>query len=497
MWRFGTLSGPYQQMNDNEKSKEQIAKETEELRARIVQLEEELASLHSTDKSEQTSEHHFRLIADALPVLISRVDADRRYRFANKAYEGWYGLSPAKLYGRRIDEFLSEADYRLICKNVDTVLDGRAVTFEYEREIHTRGGGTRHVSASYVPDIDDSGKVRGFFALVTDITDLKKAEEERSQLQQQLHQAQKMEAIGELAGGVAHDFNNLLTVVFSGTANLKSLIQDDKESRESVEMIESAAKAASDITKSLMTFSSRVPIKKKPLNLGLALETALKLLHKMLPANITLEVDVPDHAECPWVLADQTQLQQILLNLTINARDAMPKGGPIKVSVIPDSPYMSDMDKQWASFVVADAGRGISPELLSRVFDPFFTTKPRGEGTGLGLSVVHGIVSDHEGRIEVDSEVGKGSRFTVFLPRIAKDSKPRDDKQPSTAQSGEGKVILLAEDNEYIRKLIVSALQGNGYKGSSNQRRPFCNCLLQGKPQRHQRDGFQPGYSRL
>ncbi len=450
-------------MADIDKTKEELVREIEALRRRLEAVTNLPSSGHDLRKPEQ-KDQHLRLIANALPVLISHVDADRRYRFANKAYEHWYGLSPQELYGRRVDDFLSAEDYAVISKHVDTVLSGNPVSFEYEREIHTQGGGKRHVSANYVPDIGEDGDVRGFFALVTDITELRKAEEDRTRLQEQLHQAQKMEAIGELASGVAHDFNNLLTVIFSGTTNLTRMVHGSSDAQEAVSMIESAAKAAAGVTRSLMTFSERLPLAKVELNLVQAVENTMRLLRRMLPATIELQVDTPTPDRCPWVHADQTQLQQIVLNLAINARDAMPRGGTLEIQVDPVMDNPLSPEYQWATIRVKDNGTGIPKEIQERIFDPFFTTKPRGKGTGLGLAVVRGIVTDHGGRLELTSQASKGTTFTIHLPRVASESAAAREEQQSSARTGNGETILLAEDNEYIRKLMVLALRSSNLK---------------------------------
>ena len=296
------------------------------------------------------------------------------------------------------------------------------------------------------------------------------ADEDREALQEQLHQAHKMEAVGQLAAGVAHDFSNLLTVIRGHADRAGTMSADENQARKELESIREATRQAADLTRGLLTFSQKLPTEKKPVDLCAIVEESGRLLRRVLPAAVELKVD----AACAsplWVNADQTQLQQVVLNLAINARDAMPDGGTLRVALSPAtvadiaSPAgASDSSGSFARLVVTDTGVGMPPEVQARVFEPFYTTKTRGQGTGLGLSIVHGVVKDHGGRIEVESEVGKGTTFTVVLPCIQ--AVPvHDTPTPSTiVPQGTGELVLLAEDDRHVRGIIASTLESLGYE---------------------------------
>ena len=297
-----------------------------------------------------------------------------------------------------------------------------------------------------------------------------KTEEEKAALQAQLHQAQKVEALGQLACGVAHDFHNLLTVVLGHAAAARARLEAGHPADDAIETIQRAVDQAQGVTESLLRFSGKLPAEKRPVDLCAVVLESARLLRHTLPASIEMVVETPGQTPV-WVNADSTQLQQVVLNLAINARDAMPDGGMLRLAVAAephpnaDEPSdTSDRPAPTASLKVADTGVGMPSAVIERVFDPFFTTKPRGQGTGLGLSIVHGIVQDHGGDIEVESRVGVGSTFTVALPRIEPQTVAAPTADNRVTPEGHGELIVVAEDHELVRELIVSTLQSLGYE---------------------------------
>lgn len=304
---------------------------------------------------------------------------------------------------------------------------------------------------------------RQFATVFDDITTLVEAQQENTRLAEQLHQAQKMEAVGQLAGGMAHDFNNLLTVVLGNLELARTRLPVEHPAHEPLATIEQAARQATGVTRSLLTFSRKYKGSKRPIDLCDLLRETASLLERMLPDAVTLHLG-GDISKPIWVEGDGNQLQQVLLNLAVNARDAMPEGGDLEVEIVQATQPLSLGPAEaaagpWARLTVRDTGQGIPAENLARVFDPFFTTKPRGQGTGLGLSIVHGIVKGHGGVIEVASAVETGTTFTVHLPTTA--ARPEapetaDAEAPLPAISGS---VLLAEDNEAIRRLIRRSLE--------------------------------------
>jgi len=297
-----------------------------------------------------------------------------------------------------------------------------------------------------------------------------RAEEDRDALQEQLHQAHKMEAVGQLAAGVAHDFSNLLTVIRGHADRAGMMLADETRARRELELVQEATHRAADLTRALLTFSRKLPSEKTPVDLCTVVRESERLLRRVLPAVVGLEVEVPSGVPL-WVNADQTQVQQVILNLAINARDAMPDGGTLRVALLSttesdvgDRPEPSGSCGSSVRLVVTDTGVGMPPEVQTHIFEPFYTTKTRGQGTGLGLSIVHGIVQDHGGRIEVRSVVNEGTTFIVVLPCIGSGAVSQPVAPPAITSQGNGELILLAEDDQHVRGIMASTLESLGYE---------------------------------
>ncbi len=339
--------------------------------------------------------------------------------------------------------------------------------FRMTYRIRTKAGETRWVweQGRAVYDGDELVALEGF---ITDITEHRKAEEERIRLQGSLLQAQKMEAVGQLAGGVAHDFNNLLTVVTGAFELLRADLAESDEARDLIDTTENALAHATTMTRSLLTFSRELPTNKRALDLCEALPKACSLLRRLLPQTIDLDVETPSSGPLR-VHADETQLQQVLLNLAINARDAMNGRGKLRVALerIPEPLREAGLGASLppcvARLVVEDDGPGISEELKTRIFEPFFSTKPSGRGTGLGLSIVHGIVQEHGGTLRLDSVPGHGARFTIELPTVAPDELADAPEDADGTASQGGGLVLVAEDNQQIRSLTERTLARAGF----------------------------------
>jgi PAS domain S-box-containing protein len=309
----------------------------------------------------------------------------------------------------------------------------------------------------------------GSVLLLRDITDRRRTEEEKEKVQSQLLQAQKMDAIGTLAGGVAHDFNNLLTTI-QGYADLtmRSLNKADPLYM-NLKQIGSSAVRASNLTRQLLLFSRRQPMELSLLNLNGAVEDLLKMLNRLIGEDIVTTISLEP---VPWtVRADGGQIDQIMVNLAVNARDAMPEGGKLAIkteNVILDEQYRKvSSEARPGKFVclsVEDTGVGIDKETMRHIFEPFFTTKQAGKGTGLGLSVVYGIVKQHEGWISVDSGMGQGSTFRVYLPVFSEEAEEKAEVAVSVeALQGHGEQILLVEDEKDVLGFAAKVLQENGY----------------------------------
>jgi two-component system NtrC family sensor kinase len=292
----------------------------------------------------------------------------------------------------------------------------------------------------------------------------------QQKLEAQLRQSQKMEAVGQLAAGVAHDFNNILTVIKGNAALLHDQFQQDPTCTDSLNDIAAAAERAARLVRQLLAFSRKQLLRPERLNLGQVINHLEEMLKRLLGDHITLSVQAAPGL--PPVQADLSLMEQIIMNLAVNARDAMPKGGELTVSVEAVTLTPEDAHKNseiqpgpHVCLSVSDTGCGIAPELLPRIFDPFFTTKEIGKGTGLGLATVYGIVKQHHGWVEVKSDVSQGTTFRIFLPAIPETSVTGEPAQaPENAVKNGIECVLVVEDEEPVRTLAVAVLRKNGYR---------------------------------
>jgi nitrogen-specific signal transduction histidine kinase/ActR/RegA family two-component response regulator len=305
--------------------------------------------------------------------------------------------------------------------------------------------------------------VRGVVANVRDVT-------EQRQLEAQLRHAQKMESVGRLAGGVAHDFNNLLTVIMAAVADLK----DAAETRTPIDkgLVDDVADAASrarDLTRQLLLFARKQVVSPVPLDLNDVVGNNLNLLRRTLGEDV--EVVVALHDGLGLTHCDPSQAAQVLMNLAVNARDAMPHGGTLAIDTrnVDLTPADAAQDPEvrpgsWVRLRVRDSGVGISPEVRAHLFEPFFTTKPRGQGTGLGLATIHGIVAQSKGFIVVRSEPGLGSTFEVYLPRADASVRLSGESAAETRASPGAETVLVVDDEPSVREAVGRTLRNAGYE---------------------------------
>ncbi len=414
-----------------------------------------------------------RLI-DTAQAIIVVLDPQCRIVTFNKYTETLTGYKLEDVKGKNwLQTFISEAQQESIQEAFDKTLAGQH-SHGYINPITVRDG--REVFIEWYDDElqDADGRTFGILAIGRDVTARLQSERERRQLQEQLHQAQKMEAIGQLASGIAHDFSNLLMVIMGNLMNLRSQLADNDTAQRELNMMAEAVEQASGITKSLLTFSRKLPAEMRPLCVAEMVETSGRMLRRLLPAAIDLRVDIAEEARSLRIKGDGTQLQQVILNLALNARDAMPQGGLLRIALDQSPPDIQGTSGESADSVVGgawisvtDTGSGMPQEVIDRIYEPFYSTKPRGQGTGLGLAIVLGIVQSHSGRIEVDSEPGRGTCFKVWLPI------PRpEDLEPVTVYDrrvsvARGQRLLLAEDHPYIRQIMATSLEAEGYQVAS------------------------------
>lgn len=395
--------------------------------------------------------HELQRIFDALPDLYVRLSSSGVVLDSHGATAG---LTPTvgSLEGRSLHELLP-SDVAEIFE--ETMVDVRRrnalIVLDY---IYSEEDDDRHLEARLLPFLDDQ-----LIVVIRDIT-------RRRMLEEELRQAQRIEAIGQLASGIAHDFKNVLTAIFAHVKVAMDRLEPEHPTRQELASIQEAAKQAGDVVNSLLTFSRGAAMERRPYRLSEAVENATRLIQATLPRDVEVTVDL-DGAPEPWVRANATQMQQVVMNLALNAADAMPRGGSLRVScgLIEEAPAVPALEplrgRPCAVLQVSDTGSGISPAALPRIFDPFFTTKPRERGTGLGLSVIHGIVREHGGQVLVDTKIGEGTTFSIYLPAIEPEKPiPVPERLPEAGVQR----ALLVEPDVHVRGLMASTLESIGYE---------------------------------
>lgn len=374
----------------------------------------------------------------------------------NAATERMFGYPRQELIGMRPEILNRPGDAAIISS---MIRNGLAAENRWEDEICIvrKDGSEGIIETVVVPMLDDQARTIGTIAVSRDITARKKSEAEKAALSEQLKQSQKMEAVGTLAAGIAHDFNNLLQAISGYTETAKATLPADHPGVASLGMVEHASRQARGVINALLTFTHRGSAEKNPIDLREVVESTSRLLQRILPSSVALQIENPKTAV--WINADATQIQQIIMNLCINSRDAMPGGGTLTVSVLEKA---GENSPGIAELCIADTGEGMQPFVVARLFEPFFTTKPRGKGTGLGMSITHTIVTDHHGTIDVNTAPGRGTSVIVYFP-LCEPPATKVPAAPQRSHSGLGELILVVEDNEHICSLMVSTLRARNY----------------------------------
>ncbi len=426
-----------------------VRERTAELGAANDRLVREAQERELTEVALRESETRFRGFVENAQIGVYRMTPGGRVVLANAKLASIFGFpSTDDLLREHLEDWPARS--RLDLAPFRTMLDREGVISGLESTV-TRPDGTAIPIRLYGRAIrDDDGSVRFYEGTVEDLTDQKA-------LEAQLRQSQKMEAVGSLAGGVAHDFNNFLQAMLSHTQLLHGHSDDPEKVVAIARELEGQIDRAASLSRQLLVFSRRETVKPERLDLNRAVRDAAEMLRRLVRANIAVATELAP-GRLP-VEADRAQLEQVLMNLTLNASDAMPEGGSLVIRT-----GATNDAHVWLS--VRDTGHGIPDPIRQRIFEPFFTTKGAGKGTGLGLSVVHGIVTQHGGRIEVESATGLGSTFTVVLPRAASPEAPADDAaQPATPhpEVGRGERVLVVEDEAAAREGLRQILVSLGY----------------------------------
>ncbi|HSX61856.1 MAG TPA: ATP-binding protein [Tahibacter sp.] len=463
------------------------------MRDQLADIAQSRDALAQSREALAASEAELRRVADALPVFIGFIDSDYRYRFANRAYEDWIYRTPASVIGLRIEDVVGAAVFAERKPFMDRALRGEDMLMQVSWP--HRDGRRREAEVRYLPRRTESGDIDGFHIFAHDVTARVEAEEvlrraadeletkvaertaelnaeiaTRARVEAALRQSQKMEAIGQLTGGIAHDFNNMLTGVIGSLDIVRMRLNGGQADgiAEFVQLALASANRAASLTQRLLAFSRRQSLDSKPIDINQLVDSLGDLLRRTMGERISVVLELD--AALPAGIADASELESAILNLAINARDAMPDGGRLCVStrvVVADAPARPDKPAlkpgRYIVISVSDSGVGMTPELLDKVFEPFFTTKPLGQGTGLGLSMVYGFAQQSGGEVRIDSTPGAGTTVSLFLP-ATEDAAESAEKPPAGIdRNGDGQCVLLVEDDEAVRTLVKVVLEQLGY----------------------------------
>ena len=435
-----------------------------------------VVNVKNREQELQENEEKYRLLAENVRDVIWTADLNLNMMYVSPSVYAFRGYTAEEVISQKVEERLTPGSLKAATKVLAEELKKESRkdrhkfrTKTLELESRCKDGSTRwsETSLSFIRDTEE--KPIGILGVSRDITDRKRADKERLSLQTQLQQAQKMESIGTLAGGIAHDFNNILGAIIGYSEIIKySKLPEVSELQYDLDQVLNAANRAKDLVQQILAFSRQVEQEKKPILIVPVIKEALKLLRASLPTTIEMRRNIQKIDS--KILGDPSQIHQIIMNLCTNAGHAMQKSGgvlEVRVEEIQVEPRRAEklQDLSPGSYVrltVSDTGQGISPDNMDRIFNPYFTTKEKGEGTGLGLAVVHGIVKSHGGEITVDSQVAKGTKFQIYLPMIDKRISNKADRKEPLPTGHEN--ILFVDDEKALVQIGEQVLQGLGYE---------------------------------
>jgi two-component system cell cycle sensor histidine kinase/response regulator CckA len=427
----------------------------------------DISGMKRVERELRESEHRYRALVEDMPALICRFRSDGVLTFVNRAYGLCFNRSADELLGDNFFKLIPGEERERVRSHFQSLTPASPL-IAYEHKVIDRKGEMRWQQWTGRGIFSEAGELIEFQSLGQDITERRRAEQEKEKIQVRLQQTQRMEAVGRLTAGFAHDCNNILTVILGFSDILLSRIEPRHELRPALESIMGAAKRGEALTKKLLAFSRKQVLHPELLDVNALIGGMEEMLRRLVGADI--ELRIVKGGDLPAVNVDRVQLEQVIMNLAINARDAMPDGGRLRIctrTVRRDAGKAerpkSSGPQACVSITVSDTGTGMDKEILSRIFEPFYTTKEEGRGTGLGLSTAYGIVKQSGGFIQVKSSPGKGSTFRVNLPACPGGVAKREEELPDARQTACGETVLVAEDDESVLALLDNLLRKHGY----------------------------------
>jgi PAS domain S-box-containing protein len=441
-------------------------------RAFVAAIGRDVTEQKQAELALRENEEFMRLVIDTTPAQIFVKDKNGTFLLVNRREAEAHGLLSDEMIGKHELDFTGSNGKKVnqaqrYLEDDRTVIESQKPKYIPEEPFISDDGSVRWLETTKIP-ITLKGKREYVLGVAIDITARKQAEVELNEKDEQLRQSQKMEAVGRLAGGVAHDFNNLLTAIIGYADMLRHNPFMDDRALHGVEEIRKSADRAALLTQQLLAFSRKQVMQPKVLDLNHLLTDTEMMLRRLIGENISLRTRFG--SGIAYVRADPGQIEQVIVNLVVNARDSMPQGGSITITTgteeLEETIDAKDTDFTPGPYVVLsieDTGQGFDEETRERLFEPFFTTKEKGKGTGLGLSTVYGIVRQSGGMIRVRSETGRGSIFTVYLPAVREAENAADEASRVYVPKGQSETILVVEDEEMVRTMMGEVLRSYGY----------------------------------
>jgi PAS domain S-box-containing protein len=440
-----------------------VQERTDELSGAVEQLRGEISGRERIQEDLKKASDDWRVTFDSAQDLILMADAAGRAVKVNQATARFFEKPYCELLGREIWALFGDLSFPAGSNPLRLVGE----SLQREQGEAFLAPAARWLSVTADPIVDEGGRFRGAVFILGDITGSKNAEEQNRKLESALTQMQKLDSIGRLAGGIAHDFNNILSVILGYGEMTLSALPEGHSARASLRVVMESGERAVALTRQLLAFSRKQVLAMEALNLNEVLEQMARMLLRLLPANVKIELRTQISVQN--ILADKSQVEQVILNLVVNARDAMPRGGTLSVETadvaLPEEPGVECggmAPGRWVMLAVSDTGTGMTPEVKEKIFEPFFTTKEAGKGTGLGLATVYGIVRQHGGHLAVESAPGQGATFRAYFPATpAAVHHPAAEPHPAALHGTER--VLVVEDDPQLRVMIREALLPLGY----------------------------------